>query len=212
MTPRRPAIIQNQLRYQAQTAFLAEYERLGTVSAAAREIGIDRQTHYDWLSSDETYPDRWRGAQEGSTQTLEEVALARATKGQCVGVWFQGVRVGEEFRGSDQLLMFLLKSRRPDVYRDRYEVSGPGGGPIEVQAVRQDVLSRLTQEELEALMRINRGLTARSQAVETEGSQCDGEGQLVETQDQVPAPAGAGPGLVAETGEGELEPGEGEPE
>src|SRR5947209_7038205 len=41
-----------------------------------------------------------------------------------------GEKVGSIRKYSDHLLQTMLKGRRPDVYRERYEHSGPGGAPL----------------------------------------------------------------------------------
>jgi hypothetical protein len=53
---------------------------------------------------------------------------------------------------SDTLLMFLLKGKRPELYRDRRvtaEMSGPNGGPIPIEHTG---LTKLTDDELAQLI------------------------------------------------------------
>ena len=153
--PRKPDIIQGPLRFQVQDALLAAYERVGSITRAAAEVGIARVNHTYWLESDPTYVERWEAANEGLTQNLESAAVTRATTGAMRGVWYQGVRVGEEPWYSDNLLMFLLKARRRSTYGDQQAITGPDGGPVQVQAVRPDSLSRLTTSQLDALAALN---------------------------------------------------------
>ena len=155
LRPRKPVLVQEVRRREAQEALLAAYERLGTIMGAADEVGIARANHYEWLARDEAYADMWLEAQEASTQVLEREAITRATVGQDKGVYYQGEKVGTEQYKSDVLLIFMLKSRRPELYRDRYEVSGPQGGPIQVAAMRPDALSRLSEAQLDALAALN---------------------------------------------------------
>jgi hypothetical protein len=44
------------------------------------------------------------------------------------------VKVDEVPKMSDTLLIFLLKARRPEVYRERQQIqhTGPSGGPVEI--------------------------------------------------------------------------------
>lgn len=88
-----------------QAAFLRAFVRCGTVLHAAKAAGIDRDEHYNWLRDDPNYKARFLAADEDATQELEQVALKRAK------------------RASDTLTIFLLKAKRPAVYRERYEVS-----------------------------------------------------------------------------------------
>jgi hypothetical protein len=151
----RPSIVHSAVRREVQIALLDAYERLGAVTLAADEVGIDRSDHYDWLEKDPVYADMWADAQEGLTQRMEAAAVERATTGAKRGVWFQGKRVGEEPWYSDNLLMFLLKARRRAVYGDVQAITGADGGPLQVQAVRPDALSRLTAAQLDALAALN---------------------------------------------------------
>lgn len=137
-----------------QREFLNAISELGTLSAAAKAVNIDRKSHYLWLETDEEYAERWEDAQEQYTEKLEREAGRRAVEGQDVGVYFQGQKVGVEKRPSDILLMFLLKARKP-IYRDRTEITGANGGPLTVQAMRPDALSRLTDAQLDALAALN---------------------------------------------------------
>ena len=45
-------------------------------------------------------------------------------------VYYQGEVVGQVQRYSDTLLMFLLKGRRPEKFKDRTELTGKDGAPI----------------------------------------------------------------------------------
>lgn len=158
LTPRKPDAIQAVQRAQAQVAFLAAYAELGTLLHAAREVGIDRQTHYDWLRDCPDYAEMWEVAQEAYTEKLEREAGRRAVEGHEVGVWYQGEQVGTERKPSDNLLMFLLKARRPHIYRDRMELTGADGGPVQVQAVRSDALARLDPVQLAAIRALNKSV------------------------------------------------------
>jgi hypothetical protein len=79
-----------------------------TASAAASAAGIGRQTAYDLRNSDEEFAAGWEDALEAGTQLLEDEARRRALD------------------RSDTLLIFLLKARRPHVYRDNVRVASVG--------------------------------------------------------------------------------------
>lgn len=93
---------------------------MGNVSRAAHLAGIDRRTHTNWVHEDTNYASAFLDAKEAAADSLEEVAWmkARALRG-----------------GSDTLAIFLLKGLRPQIYRERFEHSGPNGGPIETKAI-----------------------------------------------------------------------------
>ena len=149
-----------------QQAFLAAYARIGTIAGAAEASRCGRRTHYDWLLNAE-YAAAFAAAEERAIEALEAEARRRAELGVEEPVIYQGRlqyeakrdRYGRELKTadgqviysttpltvrkpSDILLMFLLKSKRPQVYRDNasVELAAPGGGPIalEVRFVKPD--------------------------------------------------------------------------
>src|SRR5206468_803097 len=63
---------------------------------------------YDLRCADEQFADAWEDALEAGTQVLEDEARRRALD------------------RSDTLLIFLLKARRPHVYRDNVRVASVG--------------------------------------------------------------------------------------
>lgn len=89
-------------------AFLAALERSGMVSEAARAAGVGRRTAYDRRERDEQFAQAWDEALEAATEELEQEAVRRAMD------------------GSDLLLMFLLKARRPRVYVERHQLRHTG--------------------------------------------------------------------------------------
>lgn len=103
-----------------KTKFLEAYARLGTASGAAEETGISRATHRRWLAS-EAYRKAFEAAEDEATELLEREALRRAVDGREEPIYFNGVQVGTTRKYSDVLLIFLLKAKRPDVYRERYD-------------------------------------------------------------------------------------------
>ena len=124
-----------------------------TVSHAAKRTGIARGRFYELREVDESFAAVWDEALESGTQVLENELHRRALEG-----WDEdsydgdGNLVRRVRRYSPALLIFSLKARKPDVYRDNAHltVSGPGGGPIELEAGYQpatlaDVV-RLAQE------------------------------------------------------------------
>lgn len=110
-----------------------------TVAAACRTVGIGRRTVYSAREVDEEFARAWDDIVAESTDEMEREAYRRAVEGVEEPVYQRGELVGQVRRYSDQLLMFLLKARRPEVYREnqRVELAGPEGGPPEV-IVRSD--------------------------------------------------------------------------
>lgn len=116
--------------------------------------------HYRWMKEDPAYPALFAEAKAKAIQSWEDEAITRANEGVFEPFQYQGQFVfpikGYEkdpetglpdkhkpifgkvpygvMKKSDRLLEFLLRGGKPDVYRDRgqVEVTGAGGGPIEI--------------------------------------------------------------------------------
>jgi hypothetical protein len=118
-------------RREWKPAFLSAFADTGMVTAACEAAGVARRTVYAARHADEAFAAAWDEIEERSTEDLEQVAVRRARE------------------GSDTLLIFLLKSRRPGVYREnvRMEHTGAGGGPVELQAP-PDATERSTRAAL----------------------------------------------------------------
>ena len=107
-------------------AFLLAYEHCGVISVAARKVGVHRTCHYDWLKTDEGYAKAWKEADDEAVERMEAELLRRAVLGIEEDVRYQGEVVGKVRKFSDILLIFLLKAKRPAVYRDNF-VALPSG-------------------------------------------------------------------------------------
>lgn len=157
-----------------KAAFLAAYAETGNISRAVAAARIPRQSHYDWLKTDEAYRRDFESANDEAIDTLEAEARRRAHdgvnepviyQGELMGMWVdgEGKTVSKDTPGakqipltirkySDTLLIFLLKAARPAKYRDtsRVELSGSDNGPIHIEVtynVRATGNGRLTHAE-----------------------------------------------------------------
>lgn len=106
-----------------------------SVTAACVDAGIARRTAYEWREADEEFRQAWDEAVEEGTDRLEDEAKRRARDGVTEPIYYKGMKVGEVQRHSDTLMIFLLKARRPDKYKDRIanEHTGKDGGPIQTE-------------------------------------------------------------------------------
>jgi hypothetical protein len=122
------------VRHQKKQAFLASFAVMGNISAACREAGIHRDTYRYWMEHDEVFGFYVATANQVATEHLEETAYKRAVEGTRKGVYQGGELVGYHTETSDTLLIFLLKARAPEKYRDRYEPPAGAGadGPLRV--------------------------------------------------------------------------------
>lgn len=80
--------------------FLSVLSQGESVTAACKAVGITKPTLYSYRKQDAVFAKEWEDAIESGTDTLEDEAKRRAVD------------------GSDTLLIFLLKGRRPAKFKD----------------------------------------------------------------------------------------------
>ena len=88
--------------------FLGALTEGASVTAACDRAVITRRTVYVWRAADPEFAAAWDDAIEAGTDALEDEALRRAKD------------------KSDTLLIFLLKARRPEKYKDRVSTEHSG--------------------------------------------------------------------------------------
>ncbi|GHF18089.1 hypothetical protein GCM10017044_10750 [Kordiimonas sediminis] len=102
----------------AKNRFLKCLERGGSVAAAAKAAGVARSTCYDWRQRDAMFSREWERAVETGTDALEDEAVRRSYEGVDKPVFRGSEIIGHVREYSDAMLMFLLKARRPETFRD----------------------------------------------------------------------------------------------
>jgi hypothetical protein len=130
-------------------AFLAAYRTLGTVLTAARAAGTARTSHYEWLRDDPEYAAAFEQANEDFIESLEASVIESATRGIEEPVIYQGALCHTAVRNaagelvydaqgnpvllpltirkrSDVAAFFLLKAKRPNVYREHQTIEHTG--------------------------------------------------------------------------------------
>jgi hypothetical protein len=130
------------------------------VTRAAAGAGVGRRTVYDWRKADAEFAQAWDEAWEQGTDLLEEVALERAVN------------------GSDLLLIFLLKGRRPQRYRDNVRHEVDARLTVSVEDARRQLEQRLAVIEdhrRRALSFPTRGIVGGTVAGRTEQDRVIGE-------------------------------------
>lgn len=110
--------------------WLDAFRKYGTVTQACRVTGIGRTTVYDRRNADDQFAQAWTEVEDETTEAMEREAYRRAVDG------FD--RNGERHY-SDTLLIFMLKARRPEKYRDQVKVEHAG-------KVTHDTNDRLDRE------------------------------------------------------------------
>lgn len=107
------------LRHEAKRAkFLAAYAELGSITAAAKKLGMDRSAHYQWLD-DSAYMIDFAKANRLAVEGLEAEARRRAVDGFEVPVFQGGKKIGTQRTYSDRLLEKLLEANAPEKYREK---------------------------------------------------------------------------------------------
>lgn len=117
-----------------QTAFLEAIAKCGNITEASRVADMNRASHYDWLESDPAYGKAFEAAKEEYRDLVRETVRNRAIVGTPHEIYFQGTFVGFKHEFSDRLLELEAKAHCPE-YKDKHEITGPGGGPVKFEVI-----------------------------------------------------------------------------
>lgn len=170
-------MIDDSITNPRKRAFLHAFGIIGRVSFAAKEAGIRRELHYDWLKADPDYVKAFKLAERMAGEALRDEAMRRAHKGVKEPVLYQGQQVKVEVvdretgevkleplyrvKYSDTLLMFLLEGLVPETFHERKEIAHKTPEPVQMTVEHTHALdlSKLTEEELTTLERLAAKLT-----------------------------------------------------
>jgi len=96
-----------------QAMLVALEKSLGVVTSAARQVGIERTTHYHWLKEDEEY--------KRAVESIEDVALD-----------FAETKLHTLIQNEDTAAtIFYLKTKgKKRGYVERQELTGTEGAPV----------------------------------------------------------------------------------
>lgn len=127
--------------------------------SAAEAAGVHRTTVWRLTQRDPEFAEADRAVHDEHLDRLERIIYSRATAGTPVKKTVTRTTadgsvettVTEERHISDTLAMFYLKRWRPE-YREAYrvEASGPGGGPVQIEAGPRE----RSVERIEGLLRL----------------------------------------------------------
>ncbi len=134
-------------RHDRKTKFLQCLAETGVINFACVKTGVNRSTVRAWQEDDPLFGAAFNEALAISTEVMEAEAIRRATKGWTRPAIQSGRLVGYVREYSDILLIFMLKARRPEVYRDRYDVRVQG---TQDWVPLSDLLAELPQAALPA--------------------------------------------------------------
>ena len=112
---------------RAKHAFLESYAQWANISYACQVANVARRDIYDWQERDPVFSAAFHIASEQATERLEREAWRRATEGtpyKRTSYWHgEPVGTDEKIEYSDQLMMLLLRARKPDIYREKVDVT-----------------------------------------------------------------------------------------
>lgn len=111
---------------KAREDWLEQFEKLGTVMRACKAAKVGRSTVYEWKQKFEEFALGWADIEEATTEAMEREAYRRAVEGTVKPLVSAGKHVTNVTEYSDTLLIFMLKSRRPERYRDNFKVEYSG--------------------------------------------------------------------------------------
>ncbi len=106
----------------------------------AREIGIAVSTYYKWKKEKPAFSEAIKKAKEDPDSRIENALYKKAlgytvetrreiavALGNNQGSELQSARVQQHIPSSDTAMIFWLKNRRPDRWRDKQEIEHSGG-------------------------------------------------------------------------------------
>lgn len=131
---------------EIEDRFLEVLATGASVYKAALEVGIGRRTAYEWREADPEFKARWDEAVDCGVDLMEDEALRRAKDGVTKPVYYQGQVCGEVQEYSDTLMIFQLKARRPEKYRENVDVNHRGNVAVTVVNYAAPVIEGVAEE------------------------------------------------------------------
>lgn len=123
----------SRLTAQKRKLFLAAYVECGAITSAAKATSVCETLHYKWLA-DPAYAAAFAEAEKQAINRLEAELFRRVYEGTEEPVVYQGELCYRKDkngkltdkpltirRKSDTLLIFALKGKKPEVYRDNFK-------------------------------------------------------------------------------------------
>lgn len=135
-----------------------------STSKAIEAGGFSQKNFYDYMHEDPEWKAAVTEAREIGADVYEDEAHRRAVTGVLRPIYQGGKLVGHERIYSDRMLELKLKAKKPGEYREKVEVMGKDGGPIQQEHT-------LSDEDLE---HIARGSSKRA-AASAKGSPVSGK-------------------------------------
>lgn len=123
-----------QITHPKKRAYFEALSTTPSFTEAARLAGISRKTGFTYRNeANEKTRALLDLALQMGIRRAEDEAWRRGTEGWEEPVYQGGKLVGTKLVKSDTMLIFMLKAAKPEKYRERFEHSGPAGGPIQTE-------------------------------------------------------------------------------
>jgi hypothetical protein len=124
---------------ERQAQFLSQLEEVASISRACKKSKVPRRTVYDWITDDAEFLPRYEASKKIAIEALEDEAIRRAHEGVLKPVFQGGIKVGTIREFSDTLLIFMLKGKAPETYREKFSgtISNPDGTPLDLRITIQ---------------------------------------------------------------------------
>ena len=103
-----------------------------TVKHAVETAGLSRSQAYDLRREQPEFAAAWDAAIIEGAEALEQEAFRRAVEGTDKPIVHLGVVTDTVKEYSDTLLIFLLKGRLPDKYKDRVQADTTHSGDVRI--------------------------------------------------------------------------------
>lgn len=124
--------------------FFETLARTGNITESCRICNISRSQAFRLRGEDEHFAEVWQDAMDIAGDALEAEARRRGCDGYEEPLHHQGRLTGHKIKKYDTpLLMMLLRGAKPNIYKNRSELSAPDGKPLQVALVRDRVGSKL---------------------------------------------------------------------
>ena len=150
--------------------FLTAYVECGAITSAAKAVGVSETLHYVWLK-DPGYAAAFAEAEKQAVDRLEAELFRRVYEGTEEVVVYQGELCYQKDakgkltnkplmirRMNDTLLIFALKGKKPEVYRDNWKGELALTGNVQVNhRLNLKTLSDEQLEQLESMFRLDSG-------------------------------------------------------
>ncbi len=94
-----------------------------SLAGAARAVGVSHETVYSKKRDDKAFSAEIDAAREAGADRMEDALLSQGISGK-----------------NATALIFLLKGKRPHIYRENLAVSGPDGGPVQFTQIKRTIV------------------------------------------------------------------------